>query len=254
MGKKFKLVAHVHGSDIQYKNKLKKKMLCFLLNQCDVVVVPSKEYANKIKNEFDMKNTYISPSGGVPDYFFLSSMNNFNNRRDIGFVGRFEPVKRPLKFINIIEYLVNKKLLINSNVYMIGEGVLSGIVKKKSQGISHFHINDFVDRTDLPMLLDKFRILFLTSERESLCLVALEAMSRGVVVVSHDCGGVNDFIINNQNGFIIDMDSNDYLLVIADILKLKSANLEVISKNARKTAEKYKSSIVNDNFILEVFN
>ncbi|WP_314406200.1 glycosyltransferase family 4 protein [Leuconostoc suionicum] len=52
-------------------------------------------------------------------------------------------------------------------------------------------------------------VYLLPSEYEGWGLTAMEAMASGDIVVSNDNGGVNDFIKNNINGFILDFNNKE---------------------------------------------
>lgn len=79
-------------------------------------------------------------------------------------------------------------------------------------------------------------IYLLPSEYEGWGLTAMEAMASGDIVVSNDNGGVNDFIQNSVNGFILDF--SDKSSVVELIVKVMNHRDFSIAINA--------SQVVND--------
>ena len=53
-------------------------------------------------------------------------------------------------------------------------------------------------------LIKNADILLLSSVEEGIANVVLEAMALGTLVVSTECGGMNEVIKNNENGFLVD--------------------------------------------------
>lgn len=96
-------------------------------------------------------------------------------------------------------------------------------------------------------------IYLLPSEYEGWGLTAMEAMASGDIVISNDNGGVNDFINNGINGFIIDF--NDKEAVVNKILEIFNGNKydnAELAINASKITEKFsvsESSIELINFL-----
>ncbi|MCZ9310872.1 glycosyltransferase family 4 protein [Weissella koreensis] len=80
-------------------------------------------------------------------------------------------------------------------------------------------------------------IYLLPSEYEGWGLTAMEAMASGDIVISNDNGGVNDFIKNDVNGFI--MDFNEKNLVVDKIIEIfKQPNYE-LAKDATKITNNF---------------
>jgi glycosyltransferase involved in cell wall biosynthesis len=69
-------------------------------------------------------------------------------------------------------------------------------------------------------------IVVLNSKAETFGMVLIEAMFAGIPVISRDCGGPSEFIINGSNGFLIPSFNGNHN--VKDLAKLLS---ELISKN-----------------------
>jgi glycosyltransferase involved in cell wall biosynthesis len=72
------------------------------------------------------------------------------------------------------------------------------------------------------MLRDKLRTLdvfVVPSHQEGLCIAALEAMACGCPVVSTRCGGPEEFVLNDETGFLVDADPVEMADAILRILR-----------------------------------
>lgn len=81
-------------------------------------------------------------------------------------------------------------------------------------------------------------LLLLPSIEEGIANVVLEAMALGTLVLTTNCGGMDEVVIDGQNGFVVPIrDSEAIANKIIEISKLSNSELEIIKNNARKTIE-----------------
>lgn len=81
-------------------------------------------------------------------------------------------------------------------------------------------------------------ILLLPSIEEGIANVVLEAMALGTIVLTTNCGGMDEVVIDGQNGFVVPIrDSEAIANKIIEISKLSMSEIEIIRQNARKTIE-----------------
>jgi glycosyltransferase involved in cell wall biosynthesis len=242
LGAKFKIIAHVHGSDVILSGKWK---IRWLLNNSDVIVVPSTPYKNLLKNkEYDIvQPIVVYPSGGVPIFYFDIKRKIALNQH-VAFVGRPSPEKR----FDRIVLLANKSLDLGLELEFYFYG-MSNIFKK----VDNLLFFPSMGRKDLALSLNESSFLVITSDRESLCLAGLEAMSLGLVVISSDCVGVSEYIINGENGFIVNMEKPGWEQVVFNLLLMDEVSYQRVSSKALETAYKYKADNVTPKFIRNVF-
>jgi len=88
-------------------------------------------------------------------------------------------------------------------------------------------------------LIKKHHIHILPSLSEGLPQVVLEAMACGLLTIGTDAGGIQDIIINNQNGFIYNKNSPDELKNLLIRLHTSKFNNIPFCKAALQTAFKY---------------
>ncbi|MBZ1503428.1 glycosyltransferase family 4 protein [Leuconostoc mesenteroides] len=90
-------------------------------------------------------------------------------------------------------------------------------------------------------------IYLLPSEYEGWGLTAMEAMASGDIVVSNNNGGVNDFITNNVNGFIVDF--NDKKSTVDKIINIFAEDNHQVAINATKVINEF-SVEISSNMLL----
>lgn len=153
--------------------------------------------------------------GVDPDVFEPNKIERGRLRREmklsegseiVGFLGRFEEQKNPIKWVEVAAELRRD----HSDVHfaMIGGGPL--LVDAKAKAIE-LGIADRVYfagfRDDIPNLLIDLDCLLLVSSHEGLPQAVLEAMSLGVSVVSSDAGGTRECVTADV-GHILPIDAS----------------------------------------------
>ncbi|MFK4766371.1 glycosyltransferase family 4 protein [Desulfobaculum sp. SPO524] len=137
----------------------------------------------------------------LPNYIDCSLFNNESNveRRDrVIFVGRLNPQK------NLLEAI---KAICKSGVGLdiVGSGELEGelraFVNKRSADVT------FIGNTsncDMPFLLRQYRYFLLPSLYEGMPKALLEAMACGCICIGTNVQGINEVLIDGENGILAD--------------------------------------------------
>ena len=177
---------------------------------------------------------------------------NKNNRLQILYAGSF--LKRK-NVDNIIKSLgiIYKELDFEFTV--IGEG------KRKSKLIKLAKKNNILDkcnfigrknREDVLSYMRKADLFIMTSERETLGLTYLEAMSQGAIVIGSKNEGIDGIIIDKENGFLVNSKSCEELSQkILDVSKLECYEKEKIMNNAILTIKNLTSEKVAKDYLME---
>lgn len=251
LGKNFHLIAHVHGSDIFYKNKVLEFVICRLVKHVDKIIVPSETYRDLVSTNFSFpyEKIIVSASGGVSGEFFNNNTPRKSDNEytyDLSFVGRLSLEKNPMSFVSKLSELSERNLVMNSLI--VGAGPMyEQVVQKLALCKCNTSLVPLVEKTELIQYFDSTKYLLVTSSRESLCLVALEAMARGVVVISSKSGGPESYIEHAVNGFLYDESNENSVSEIGEYLSISESEYEIISNRARETALKYKTETVLKN-------
>ena len=123
----------------------------------------------------------------------IRSLQN-RNKMIIGFVGRFASEKNIDMILRVASlFKINNQE--NVEFWLIGDGPLMNYYKSKikEQGLSEIiHLKGHQDH--ILSWMDKMNILIITSHKEGLPFVLLEALSRGLPVVSTDVGGIKEVV------------------------------------------------------------
>lgn len=116
---------------------------------------------------------------------------------------------------------------------IVGDGPERTVLQNKTieLGISS-HVEFLGYRKDIPSLLDTADIFITASKGEGLPISVLEAMAHSLPVIASDVTGNCDLIVNNDTGFLFDLNNPvEAVDIILDLISGKRY-YELVSKNA----------------------
>lgn len=250
--KKINLVFNVHGSDVitvSRKTEFLKRLSIPLLYKAQLIVVPSDYFKSVVLNMFPKLKSgkvFVSPSGGVDVCCFCPCPNR-SKIMTLGYVSRIDKGKGWDDFVELIAKLIRKGYKVKGIIAGRGadEGNLLQMIQSKEVSNNIDYIGP-VAHDKLPKLFNMFDLfIFPTRRREGLGLVGIEALSCGVPVIGSNIGGVPGYIKNGENGFLFETgDIEDMYNKTILYFNLNSQEKDRMSRNARRTAEKYETNIV----------
>lgn len=91
-------------------------------------------------------------------------------------------------------------------------------------------------RADVPAILDRLAVFCLTSEREGMPNVVLEAMAAGLPVVATRVGGVPELVREGRNGFLVERGDDEALARHVDRLLADPGLASELGENGRRLA------------------
>lgn len=112
---------------------------------------------------------------------------------DIAFVGRLSPEKGPERFVALSRHFPQQ------HFHLFGDGPLRAKLQADAPANCHFHGM----QTNMSDQWQNIGVLLITSYAEGLPMVALEAMARGIVVISFALGALPTLITDQVNGFLL---------------------------------------------------
>jgi len=120
----------------------------------------------------------------------------------LGMIGRLEPVKGPLYFVeaakDIIEEFPETKFLI------VGEGILRKRLERRIEILGLKEKFIFTGwREDMPEIISVLDLLIFPSLNEAVGMVLIEAQACGVPVVATEVGGIPEIVNNNRTGILV---------------------------------------------------
>lgn len=163
-----------------------------------------------------------------------------NERENIiGYIGRLSPEKGVLNFVKSIPEVLQEYP--DLKFFIGGNGNLSEDLYHlvKSQKLDDKVIFEgWISHSQLPIYLNKLKLLVLPSYSEGLPNIMLEAMACQTPVLATPVGAIPDVIIDGETGFI--MEDNSPESIAKNIIKvLENPELGIISINGRKFVEKH---------------
>ena len=170
------------------------------------------------------------------DFELFDCKTPFEEREDVvGQVGIMSEVKGSRKFVEGMTELADSGAPDHRSV-MIGDGPLEPelerIAAKRGLDI------EFTGRTPRERVaaeMNRMKLLVITSETEGGPKVAWEAMACGTPVVSTEVGMVPDFVVDGENGFLLE--SNDPSTIASRVAEILARDdLAAVSQAARNTA------------------
>lgn len=174
---------------------------------------------------------------GNPNQFVR--FKNFENKLNCLFVGRFEPVKQIGDIINVAKKVESNKSI---TFDFCGDGYLLESFKQQTKNAGLWNCNFHGSVSDMSFIYSNSHVLLITSQTESFSMVAIEAMSFGVIVISYEnLIGPGELIINGFNGYIVNKNDTTEIAVIINKLFSDPALLDDLRSNAIEFSKKFKS-------------
>lgn len=156
------------------------------------------EKVHTVYNSFNLKRQGLSNDKLKAE--ILSGLGRPPGTPIIGFVGRFDPVKRLKLLIDAATHETLRKAVF----VLVGDGLDGTVLKKlvSEKGLDGwFYFSGFVPKPG--EYFDVFDIFVLPSKRESLSVALLEAGSVGLPAVAFDVGGNAEIIQNEATGVVV---------------------------------------------------
>jgi len=238
------LIHTFHGHLLNgYFNKTKVKLIIgiekFLSNFTNALVAVSKDVQEKysilgIGNR--AKWVVINPgirNLTIVDRGIENKARSQNKAFNLIWIGRFAEIKNPKLALEVLSILQNSSEF-SFHLTMVGDGKLFDNCKNFAQ---HKNLKvDFVGwKADVSHDLSQADLLLFTSENEGFGMVVVEAALAGVLVISTDSGGINDFIKDKVTGIIVDRRPNEFARAVLEICKANKEFSEIVT-NARTLA------------------
>ena len=165
--------------------------------------------------------------------FFLK---NYEEKRQysIGYVGRLEYEKGFHIFVKLVRE-ANRNL--NNQAFLIvGNGSLAEYATNLSKQYSNVTYLKWVDHNEIPNVLNNIQVIVIPSLTEGFPSIIIEAVLCGAIVLTSDVGGIADFIVDNEVGFIINSYIPNKLLQKIDFI-FTTPNKKLIQKQSIEKAK-----------------
>jgi len=232
-----KVVFHIHGAEfdkfIESSGEKKKRSIIEFLKSVDKLIVLSEAWKSYFAK-------YVKPECmeviSNPCPFISEKYNGRKNKKlQMLFVGRMGQRKGTYDLIEAIRKLGSDKV----QLQLFGDGDVIKVQEMVAQyGLDEIiSVNGWVSHEQLLKLYDSTDLLLLPSYAEGLPMAILEAMGRGLPIISTNVGGIPEAVIHEYNGYIINpgdvedlKNKIELFLKDADLIKIMGIRSLELSK------------------------
>lgn len=239
------IVYTCHSLASQGISSLSGKQQTTLIRSAKRIIVPSQWQAKVTRRLYPRvngKKMIIIPHGVTP----VTKGSTIGASHKLLYVGRLIPSKGVEPLIKAVGLLAREKSKVH--LTLVGSGKASyrnklRTLAKKAGVVKRIRFADKTPHTKVQRMYGSYGAVINPSEKESFCLVALEAMANGVPLISTRAGGMKEFVTPQNAQIIKSIDSAH----IAKAIKRYWNHPEQSRKrtmNARTTAAHYKWPVI----------
>jgi len=192
----------------------------------DQVIVPSGYVRSTLPANISARGVRVIPYGAPAVVPVRPSRRSKENRKlRVLYVGALTQGKG-------LSYLLEAIHKVESAVEFTLIGSRSGDCKPLDAALQRYHWTPSAPHSAVLDAMENHDVLVLPTLTEGLALVVLEALSRGMAVITTPNSGALDVITNNKDGFIVPIRSSDALAEKLTLLANDRELLESISEAA----------------------
>lgn len=250
--KKYSVIHVNHHENFDDSGAFKKseKFIIENADNIDGVIVLTDAQKQDILNKFKVKNIFA-----ISNFITINKEpRHIQTNKIVGHISRMVPTKRLDLLIEVAEQVVKQDKEIKFQIY--GEGPqkqeIEQMIKEKNLSNNVF----LLGYTNNPQkCLKDFKLVLSTSQYEGQGLSMIEAMLSKKPVIAFDIKyGPSDFILNEDNGFLIDnLDVNDMANKILELMNNEELVLRMGQKARENILNIYSTEIIMKKWI-ELFN
>lgn len=232
-----KVLCTSHGSDLlAFQSTLFNRIKKWVLNRSDGITVVS-DYLRKVCIEItgDKKNISVCSMGVDLLNTFRPNINIKRDNNKILFVGRLVEEKNVSILLEAMHSLIHN--LPKLKLVIVGDGPERNKLEKLCYELKIEHAVEFagaINHDVLPEYYSAASIVVMTSKREGLGLVAIEAMGCECAVIAPSIPAMKDIIENEVNGILVRPDDS---IQIANAIENLLVNVEARIRIAKKARE-----------------
>ena len=196
----------------------------------DKIITVNTTMEKKINATYFKKAKYIPNAINTKEKKYSTNTIKNNNKFVVGAMGRLVKKKGFDLLINTCSEMKNVELLI------AGQGEEFNNLNNISKNANNIKLLGWIESKD--KFFSNIDIFCSSSIEEPFGIVIIEAMARGVAIVSTKCNGPVDIIKNNKDGLLIEI--NNKVELMSAITKLKD-NINLRDKLGSNAKNKYKN-------------
>jgi glycosyltransferase involved in cell wall biosynthesis len=235
------IVNHIHGAEFDefYTNatERKKRLIARIYLKCDVIIVLSREWKDKLKPEINGLDVRIVENfSTIPNKVTVPD-NRENIILFLGYIGnRKGAYDVPSVVKKVIAHIPDVKFILCGN----GEVEELRKVIKENNLENYMELTGWISGKQKDELLNRCKIYFLPTYNEGLPMSVLEGMAYGLPIVSTNVGGIPTVISTGINGYLFEPGSIlDFANAILKLLNDQNLRKRMYRNNIDKISKKY---------------
>ncbi|MCC5940160.1 MAG: glycosyltransferase family 4 protein [Balneolaceae bacterium] len=237
---RIKHVCYAHGSINEYLQKkgLLYKLAKFTMKQCNAIFTNSHFMQQQLSTNYDCSSVIVSPGYKSDVFYFKPKEKLF----DLFFAGN--AIER--KGADLILNAVHNHLHFYKENSIRVQINCSGVKKDDYiRFVKQNHLGDIItigDRLTEDSLSDHFRsskIVIFPSRREPLGLVGIEAIACGAFLIASNTGGIKEYVIHEENGFLFEPDNESQLQTAIETALEQHSEFQKKQPAISKTVQTY---------------
>jgi len=252
--KHFNYIAHIHldvtpsGPAGILLRPYKRLILKRVLRSAKYVIVFTEGQKADVNKKYGVQSANIKViPNGVESKFYYDEVRTIHKKPRLLFVGRLDYQKNLQQMLRALDGISDQ-----FETTLVGDGELLPELKNLTKELNLKNIN-FAGRKDGAELLGYYKeadIFVLSSEREGMPLVLLEAMAMGLPVVATNVTGNRDVIKDGQNGLLVPYNDTKAFREALTKIKSDSKLYSTMSRTARNMAARYSWNRISELFDL----
>ena len=201
----------------------------------DQVLTISKYLQDRYKDMFNIDSKIIT--NGI-NYDLLYCKNTSKQARRITISLRNNTLKGDFVLIDLIKMIINRYKDLEINIIYSNKDMVFPFNDNQTIKINK-HLGP-LNRKEIASILQNSDVFVDASLTEGFGLMALEAMTAGNVVILSNSGGVNEYVKNGENAYLIDDVNNveSYIKVLDKVIN-DDENYQNIKKNIESTVKRF---------------
>jgi glycosyltransferase involved in cell wall biosynthesis len=168
--------------------------------------------------------------------------------RRIGFAARYnDPRKNVGALIDVFDEL---SVSADYTLCVTGDDPGPQVVacRARARRPEHIQLMPLLDRSAYRSLLQSLDVFVIPSDQEGLCIAALEAMACGCPVVSTRCGGPEEFVLDDETGYLSNGGPVEIAMLIRKIADDRALRARLGANARQLVAERYTAAGFEQNF------
>ncbi|MBE8221565.1 MAG: glycosyltransferase family 4 protein [Bdellovibrionales bacterium] len=204
---------------------------------------------------FLIKQNYNKPIYVIPNITTMSSTSHSKTLPDVPVIGAMGVFRKTKGFHTLIKALfLLKKKRVKFKAIIAGKGNLYCYLKYlkwKYNLQDQLIISPWVQNNKRDNFLDSIDLYILPSKSETFGMVVIEAMAKKKIVIATKCGGPENIITNNTDGYLVDKQNS---LALANKLEELIKNPKVSQHISDKAYQTVTNNYRMDNLITNLQN